>query len=416
MRIGSQSSLAAGQFRTDTRGLHVFVDRRWCELAGLPADQAKGEGWVEALHASDRDRVLREWGEAVEAKTKFRSEYRMRHSDALVLSRAELATGLNGRPHGFIGAITDVSSLRERQIELEYSLAQLSATLETLNDGILVLDHSGRQQTGNTRFFELLDIAHAGNVDADNLSFRIMQKLKNPHDYHCRMSELHQQSEAESEAILEMKDGRTLHLSSRPQRVHGCNTGRMWSLRDVTAIRQSEARLAERAYHDALTGLPNRYLLHDRMTQAMARANRDKKTLAVLFVDLDHFKKINDRLGHFGADRMLKETAARISKCVREVDTVARIGGDEFVVLLSVVNEAHDAGEVAVKILHSLSMPFDEEARVSASIGISLSEGDDENCEALLQRADAAMYHAKRCGRNRYRYYSSTINQLSAHA
>jgi len=184
----------------------------------------------------------------------------------------------------------------------------------------------------------------------------------------------------------------------------------VWSFRDITEFKKTESQLTDRACHDALTGLPNRYLLSDRMGQALAQANRDKKKLALLFVDLDHFKKINDRLGHFAADRMLKETAARIVKCVRGVDTVARIGGDEFVVLLPIVNQARDAGEVAGKILATLQMPFDDEARVSASIGISVLESGDESFDTLMQRADFAMYYAKQCGRNRYRYYNSAMS------
>jgi diguanylate cyclase (GGDEF)-like protein/PAS domain S-box-containing protein len=410
MRLGEPGP-STGVFRADERGLHVFVDQRWCEITGLTARQATGEGWVQAVRAEDRERVLQHWGEAVAAKTAFQCEYRTARDDALVLSRAEVATGLHGKLQGFIGSISDVSALRERQIELEHCVAQLSATLECMRDGILVLDHFGRQQTCNAKFFELLGIPRAEEINAQTLSLRIMQKLRNPHDCRANISELQWQPDAESECILELNDGRTLLLSSRPQRIHGRNAGRVWSFRDITEIKQAEARLASRAYHDPLTELPNRHLLFDRMSQAIALANRDRKKFAVLFIDLDHFKKINDRLGHFAADRMLKETARRICKCVREMDTVARIGGDEFVVLLTVVNQARDAGEVAAKILASLSMPFEDEARVSASIGISIFENDDEDGEALLQRADAAMYYAKRCGRNRFRYYNSSINE-----
>lgn len=415
MKLGAPSP-SAGMFRTNDRGLHVFVDQRWCELAGLTASQAIGEGWLQAVRIDDRERVLQQWGAAVVSKAAFECEYRMAHSDALILSQADVATGLNGKPRGFIGSITDVGALRARQVELERSIAQLSATLESLRDGVVVLDHFGRQQTCNAKFFELLGIDPAEDINAETLSLRVLQKLKDPNEHSARIFDLQRQPDAESESIIELKDGRTLLLSSRPQRILGYNSGRVWSFRDITEIRQAEARLASRAYHDPLTGLPNRYLLSDRMTQAIAQANRDKKKLGVLFIDLDHFKKINDRIGHFGADRILKESAARICRCVREVDTVARIGGDEFVVLLTVVNQARDAGEVAGKILASLAMPFDDDARVSASIGISLSEDRDDGGEALLERADSAMYYAKRCGRNRFRYYSNAMIEQKQNA
>jgi diguanylate cyclase (GGDEF)-like protein/PAS domain S-box-containing protein len=308
------------------------------------------------------------------------------------------------------GSLTDVAALHLRQLELERSLEQLSATLEAMRDGILVVDRFGQRQTCNAKFFEMWGFSRQEEIDAAVLHGRILERVENPCDFLARVNELERLPGAESDDILQLKDGRTLLVCSRPQRIDGRNAGRVWSFRDITEFKKTESQLTDRACHDALTGLPNRYLLSDRMGQALAQATRDKKKLALLFVDLDHFKKINDRLGHFAADRMLKETAARIVKCVRGVDTVARIGGDEFVVLLPIVNQARDAGEVAGKILATLQMPFDDEARVSASIGISVLESGDESFDTLMQRADFAMYYAKQCGRNRYRYYNSAMS------
>jgi diguanylate cyclase (GGDEF)-like protein/PAS domain S-box-containing protein len=405
-----QGHPASGLFRADERGQHVFVDRRWCEIAGLSAEQAIGEGWVQAVSPEERERVLDAWREAVVASVRFQCEYHLERNGALVLSQAEIARGSDGKNAGFIGSLSDVRALRHRQVELEHSVEQLTATLDSMRDGILVLDRFGEQQTRNAKLSELWGFSRAQTINSELLHARILERLKNPHDFLPRIAELKRLPDSESEDILELNDGRTLLLYSRPQRVRGHNAGRVWSFRDITEFKETESRLTDRAYHDALTGLPNRYLLADRMTQALAQASRDKKKLALLFVDLDHFKKINDRLGHFAADRMLKETAARIVKCVREVDTVARIGGDEFVVLLPVVSQARDAGEVAGKILATLQMPFDDEARVSASIGISVLENGDETAELLLQRADFAMYYAKQCGRNRYRYYNTKMS------
>jgi diguanylate cyclase (GGDEF)-like protein/PAS domain S-box-containing protein len=401
---------ATGTFHADEAGRHVFVDQQWCEIAGLTAAQAIGEGWLKAVSNSDRDRVISEWREAVATKTAFDSEYRLDRNGTLVVSHADVANGLDGRHIGFVGSLTDVGALSARQLELERRLEQLSATLDSMRDGILVLDCCGQQQTCNGKFRELWGFSPTARINAEALNARIVECLKSPRDYLVRIAELDRAPDAESEDILELTDGRTLLLYSRPQRVQGRNAGRVWNFRDITEFKKTQIKLAERAYHDPLTGLPNRYLLSDRMAQAMAQANRDRKRLAVLFIDLDYFKKINDRLGHFAADRILKEAAVRITKCVREVDTVARIGGDEFVVLLTVVSQARDAGEVAAKILATLSMPFDEDARVSASIGISVSENGSERAEVLLQRADFAMYYAKQCGRNRYRYYANNMS------
>jgi diguanylate cyclase (GGDEF)-like protein/PAS domain S-box-containing protein len=400
---------AVGTFRADEHGRHVFVDQRWCEIAGLSAAQAIGEGWVQAVSAGDRDRVLNTWREAVAAKNPFKCEYRIGRNARLVVSHASLASTQDGN-RGYVGHLTDVAALCERQLELERSVEQLSATLDSMRDGILVLDRFGQQQTCNAKFLELWGFSTAQSLRADVLHKRIVERLKSPRDYLLRVAELDRLPDAESEDVLELIDGRTLILYSRPQRVNGRNNGRVWSFRDITEFKKTELKLAYRAYHDPLTGLPNRSLLEDRMAQAIAQANRGRKKVGVLFVDLDYFKKINDRLGHFAADRVLKDTAVRIGKCVREVDTVARIGGDEFVVLLTVVNQARDAGDVAAKILASLQMPFDDDARVSASIGITVSESGDETTETLLKRADFAMYYAKQCGRNRYRYYASKMS------
>lgn len=170
---------------------------------------------------------------------------------------------------------------------------------------------------------------------------------------------------------------------------------------DITDSKREADRMRRLANHDSLTRLPNRVLLHDRLDQALSQAARDGASLAVLFLDLDGFKKVNDSQGHLMGDRVLEAVAERLCGCVRESDTIARLGGDEFVILLPDVKSGADAEKLAEKLLAVLSRPFvfaEGEAAVGASIGIATYPRDGEDGEALLAAADQAMYRAKRKG------------------
>lgn len=185
---------------------------------------------------------------------------------------------------------------------------------------------------------------------------------------------------------------------------------------DITALKKTEERLRHIAQHDVLTGLPNRMLLEDRLNHALAHARRNHDIAAILFVDLDRFKVINDTLGHAAGDELLRMAAHRLRACVREVDTVARLGGDEFAVVLGDLSGREDAAVVARKILQVMGRPFtlaEQEVFVTASVGIAMY-GEEDNFESdVMERADIAMYHAKRTGRNTFHFYSAHMNVLS---
>lgn len=166
------------------------------------------------------------------------------------------------------------------------------------------------------------------------------------------------------------------------------------------------------AYHDTLTGLPNRFLLMDRLKQSIKKIQRSKKQMALLYIDLDKFKEINDNLGHHAGDEVLKSAAERLLACVRAVDTVARIGGDEFIVILETVTSINDVKKIANKLNHSLQQSVVwnmHEMFVTSSIGISLSPDDSEDPDELLKKADIAMYQSKKKGRNTYQFYQPAI-------
>jgi diguanylate cyclase len=181
-------------------------------------------------------------------------------------------------------------------------------------------------------------------------------------------------------------------------------------------LEQANARLRHAATHDALTGLPNRVLLADRLRQAIARASRDEMRFAVLVVDLDRFKAINDSLGHIAGDELLQEVARRLAGLLRKEDSLARLGGDEFVLLIHEVSVPADAEQVARKILTQVALPFQLaglDVHVSPSVGISLCPDDGDDSETLLQHADAAMYHAKKKGRNTFQFFAPAMNAFA---
>src|SRR6185369_10583110 len=200
---------------------------------------------------------------------------------------------------------------------------------------------------------------------------------------------------------------RTLELKDANERLQA----------EIADRRDAETRAQHLADHDALTGLPNRRLLEDRLTQALAASQRNRKQTAVVFVDLDRFKNINDTLGHAAGDVVLKEVAERLMKQLRVVDTVCRMGGDEFVVVLPEIKRASDAANVAAKILETMSHPFtvgDRELNLTPSIGISVFPDDGRDAESLIRNADAAMYHAKGTGRAHYQFFTEQMNQAAS--
>ena len=187
---------------------------------------------------------------------------------------------------------------------------------------------------------------------------------------------------------------------------------------EVAERRQAEARVHHMAYHDALTGLPNRALLAERLVRALLAARRDGRRLALRFIDLDRFKTINDTLGHLTGDYLLKEVAGRLCRVVRASDTVARLGGDEFVVLVPGVHTAAECAQVGDKIIAALADPVRFEGRdlhISPSIGICLYPDDGADVESLMRKADAAMYQAKAAGRNNYQFYAERMDAVAAH-
>jgi diguanylate cyclase (GGDEF)-like protein/PAS domain S-box-containing protein len=220
---------------------------------------------------------------------------------------------------------------------------------------------------------------------------------------------------ARYEFKIERRDGEERWLDSSASSVEfGGRPAVLGIAFDVTERKRAEEQIKSLAYHDVLTGLPNRLLFNDRLNVAVAQAHRQQQRLGVLFLDLDRFKVINDSLGHSLGDRLLQAVAERLEAGVREGDTVARLGGDEFILLLPGIARSDDIAKVAEKILESLRLPFRLEGRdlfVTASIGLSLYPEDGLDGETLVKNADIAMYRAKEQGRDNFQLYTQTMNE-----
>ena len=224
--------------------------------------------------------------------------------------------------------------------------------------------------------------------------------------------------------ILIRRDGVEAAIEDSTAPIHdrrGRVTGAVMVFHDVSTTRALSLRMSYLAQHDSLTNLPNRTVLNDRLAQAIALAHRHAQQLAVLFLDVDRFKQINDSLGHEIGDRLLRESAQRLHTCVRNSDTVSRHGGDEFVILLSEVAHAADAAVCAEKVLLALSAPYYIDGRtlhLTASIGIAAYPDDGTDAQTLMKHADFAMYHAKDVGRNNYQFFdpAMTARAIERHA
>lgn len=309
----------------------------------------------------------------------------------------------------------------EKGNKLEEALALSRATLEATADGILVVDRNRQFVGHNERAAKMWKtppkVFRPGN-DEEVVQY-VMKQVKDPGKFVADLERLYNAEPGkEIKDEIEFKDGRIFERYTMPQMRGNEIIGRVFSFRDITQRRAMEEQLLQQATHDALTLLPNRIILHDRIQQELRYSKRSNKMATILFFDLDGFKLINDSLGHDFGDILLQSVARRLERCVREQDTVARWGGDEFVILLTSLSQESEIISIVRKCLEEVEKPFlinKHTVSVTSSVGISILPKDGTTVPTLLKNADSAMYEAKASGRNSYKFYSADMNKNTQH-
>ena len=307
---------------------------------------------------------------------------------------------------GFLHVANDVTERKQAEETLRKQSAAMTASM----DGIGIVNRRLEFTVVNDALAKLY-----GYADPQSMIGLPLNALYEPATYERFSSTIlpivYQRGRWRGEAPGLRHDGLTFPQEISISAIEG--GGLVCVVRDITERTYAEEQIKHLAYHDALTGLPNRLLFKDRLTVAISHAQRERKRLAVLFLDLDRFKVINDSLGHNIGDQLLQAVASRVQSCVRESDTVARLGGDEFTVLVPHLPQGEDAALVAQKIIDAVRYPFQIEGReffMTTSIGISLYPDDGVDAETLIKNSDTAMYQAKEQGRDNYQLFNAFIN------
>lgn len=309
-----------------------------------------------------------------------------------------------------VGISTRISVAFEAAMD-QQQIRLLSSALAGAGNGVMITNPRGIIQWVNPAFVRLCGYSKEELVGQTP---RLLKSGQQSPEYYQLLWETISRGEMwSSETVERSKDGTiyTVSQTITPMLDEDDKVTHFIAIHeDITTQKQTQERIQYMAHYDALTDLPNRVLFYDRLRQALSMAKRNHGGLALLFMDLDGFKKVNDTMGHHAGDLLLNEVAERLRQCVRESDTVARLGGDEFTVILNEAHEHHSVARVAEKIIESIALPFDlegSEARVGISIGIARYSEEANGEDELVKQADEAMYEAKDAGKNTYRFASA---------
>jgi diguanylate cyclase (GGDEF)-like protein/PAS domain S-box-containing protein len=390
----------------------VSVNRRCEELFGYGHGEMTGNSTaIVFTSAYDFEEAGERQYPALAAGGDFSEERQYRRRDGGLLWALVSGCALDPlRPNeGSIWVYADITARREAEEKL-----RLSATvLEHIADGVMVVDASGIIVTVNPAFTQI-----TGYSEAEALGRHSSLNRSQRHDaafYQAMWDELIASGFWRGEVWHQRKNGE-VYLEwltiSAVRDTRAVTTHYVGVFSDITLAKESQEKLDHMAHHDPLTALPNRLLFHDRLQHALLRAARDLEQLAVLFIDLDRFKNVNDTLGHHVGDELLQQVAGQLSARLREGDTLARLGGDEFIVLLERIDGEYGATQVAEKLMTMFEQPFTvagHELFVTCSVGISLYPDDALDLNMLIRNADVAMYQAKARGRNGYRFYAPSM-------
>ncbi len=391
----------------------VSVNRRSEQLFGYPDGSLVGRpASVLFLDDADHARAEREFFPRLARGEDSSHERRFRRRDGSVLWCLVSGSSIDpGRPEaGNVWVFADISQRKEQEEKLRLS----GTVLEHIADGVIVVDIAGTIVTVNPAFTRITgheaeavigkywNVTRAGGLDQE-MVWTMWRQVTQTGYWRGELWS----TRKDGETYLEWLTVSTVRDDA------GKVTHYVGVFSDITRLKQSQDKLDYLAHHDPLTGLPNRLLFNDRLLHAIGRATRGGQQVAVMFIDLDRFKNVNDTLGHHVGDDLLKQVAQALGQRLREGDTLARLGGDEFIVLLEDADGVHGAGQVAGKMMALFEQPFlvaGHELFVTGSIGISLFPADGVDANVLVRNADLAMYQAKSRGRNGYQFYSPEMD------
>jgi diguanylate cyclase (GGDEF)-like protein/PAS domain S-box-containing protein len=422
----------------------VRCNRRYEEMFGYAPGEAVGASTRDIYFTEEEFRqAARVYQELDRGLTHAREQWLRRKDGTGFWCRINGRAVQPGDPDkGYVWLITDITQERAAEERVQRALAEQELILDNASVGIAFVRNRFIQRCN--RFLEDMVGAGPGELVGQSSAIFFPSEKEWEEAGVRAYSRTPPGGTYENETPFRRRDGTTFVCRARGRRTDAGDAEQewIWSYEDVTAehqarelaaasreqleravaertveLQEANARAQHLADHDALTGLPNRRLLEDRLKQALALSYRNRKQTAVMFVDLDRFKTVNDSLGHAVGDVLLKEVAKRLVKQLRVGDTICRIGGDEFMVVLPEVKRSSHVAQVAQKIIEQLSQPVvveERELTVTPSIGIAVFPDDGRDTETLIRNADAAMYHAKEMGRANYQFFTEQMNLLAA--
>jgi diguanylate cyclase (GGDEF)-like protein/PAS domain S-box-containing protein len=410
-----------GIFVSDIHGECIYTNEAYHTISGLSLEETLGTSWRMAIHPDDRERVLVEWRAAAAGEEKFTTKARFLRADgSLVWARLNAAAMLDGsQPRGYVQIVEDITERKAAEDALFEEKERAQVTLNSIGDAVLTTN-----LPGNVTYLNQVAEMMTGWSREDAMGrplsevFKIIDgntRLAAPNPAQRAISENRIVGLA-AESVLIRRDGTESAIEDSAAPIHnrdGQVAGAVIVFHDVSESRAMALKMAHLAQHDFLTGLPNRVLLTERLSRAIGQARRHNKRVALMFIDLDYFKHINDSLGHTVGDLLLQVVAERLKLCIRDTDTVCRQGGDEFVVLLTEIERTLDAAPVAEKLLAAFAEPCligGHELHVTLSVGVAIYPDDGQDADEVMKNADTAMYHAKANGRNNFQFFTTEMN------